>query len=64
MDVKVWLPPWFAKEIESLTNHRKMHVFRGRETDLILAAAILGYPKLKDMTAEDIINILEAAMLK
>lgn len=61
MKVKLWIPPWMEKELKALTNHQKMHTFRGREGDLILAAAVLGFPKLKEMTPEAIINILEEA---
>lgn len=61
---RVWIPPWLEKELKNLTNHRGMHTFKGREGDLITVAAILGLPKLKDMTAEDIINLLEEAAQK
>jgi len=59
--LRVWVPSWLEKELKTLTNHQGMHTFKGREGDLVLAAAILGYPKLKDMTPEAIINILEEA---
>jgi len=64
MNIELWIPPSFEKKIKNLTNHKAMHIFRGREGDLITVAAILGFPKLKDMTAEDIIDVLERETLK
>ena len=64
MDVEVWIPEWMEKDLKRLTNERKMHVFRGREGDLIIVAALLGWEKLKIMTAEQIIETLEEATLR
>ena len=61
---KLWIPDWLNEEFRNLTNHQGMHTFKGREEDLFVAAAILGFPKLKEMSAEDIIDILEEATLK
>lgn len=61
---RVWIPPWLEKELKALTNHQGMHTFKGREGDLFLAAAILGWEKLKGMPAEQIIAVLEEATLK
>lgn len=61
-EVEVWIPDGLQKKIKELTNHRGMHTFKGREGDLIVAAAILGYDKLKTMTPEQIIAVLEEAI--
>ena len=56
---EIWLPEWMEKQLTALANHKNIH-----PTDLLLVAALLGYPTLKDMTAEQILNLLEEAALK
>lgn len=61
---QLYIPEWFQEEIKKLTNDKGMHTFIGREEDLIVVSALLGYPKLKDMNAEQIVKVLEQATLK
>jgi len=59
MRKRIWIPGWLDKELTTLSNHKNV----GKD-DLLLAAAILGYPKLTDMTAEQIIAVLEKETLR
>jgi hypothetical protein len=64
LEIELWIPPSLEKKLKSLTNHKGMHIFIGREGDLITAAAILGWEQLKDVTPEQILAVLEEATLK
>ena len=59
MRKRIWIPGWLDKELTTLSNHKNV-----RKDDLLLAAAILGWEKLKDMSAEQLINLLEKETLK
>jgi len=55
--IEVNLPQWMFDEAEKRTGSLTIE-------QLVLAAAILGWEKLKAMTAEQIIAVLEEATLR
>lgn len=56
---EIWLPPWLEKQLTVLANHKGVD-----PEGLLVAAAMLGWERLKDMSAEQIIAVLEEAALR
>lgn len=56
---EIWLPDWFEKQLTILANHKGLD-----PEGFLVAAAMIGWEKLKDMSAEEICAVLEEATLK